>query len=98
MKNEIQFRIAKFDEINGGLFDRYSLVHMFFGILAEQRGLSYEKGLICHLLFEASENTIKMYTPELLNNYTFDSFANTMSDNVFFMLGMYISKHYINKL
>lgn len=92
-----EFRIAKFDEINGGIFDKYSLVHILAGIIAQRAGLNYEQGLILHLLFESSENTIKIYTPQLLDNYTFDSFANTMSDNVYFMLGMYLSKNYITK-
>lgn len=92
--NNIQFRIARHNEINGGFFDRYSLVHLLSGVLAAKGGLTYSQGLILHLLFEASENTIKVYTPHILDNYTFDSFRNTMSDNVFFLVGMYLSREF----
>ncbi len=89
---KIHFRVARYNEINGGLYDRYSLVHFLAGMICGQLGISYANGLVYHLVFELLENTVKVKTPYLLHNYTFDSVINSTSDNIFFLLGMYTMK------
>lgn len=75
--------------------DQYSLLHFSAGVCAYFWNISLQKWIIFHILFELIENT--QFGMGIINTYfqkwwpggkpSSDTFINSMSDNVFAILG-----------
>lgn len=82
------------------IVDQYSLLHFAVGVIAYFWGMSWQVLLFLHVVFELVENTKTGMS--FINTYITmwpggkpkaDSLVNIVSDNVFSILGWFISRY-----
>lgn len=80
------------------IFDQYSLLHFASGVIAYFFGLTFNKWLIIHFMFEILENT--QIGMKIINKYFFfwpggkpyrDTNINILGDNISSIIGWYIA-------
>lgn len=85
-------RNARPGEINGDLFDRFSLVHGTAGGIAHRIGLSFPATMALAIAFEFAERRMKRAAPRLFPNPTQDSPTNAFGDVIATAVGYMLSR------
>ena len=86
-------RKARRDEINGGLFDRYSLLHAATGAVLARHDVSAPATFLIATAFEFAENPMKKRMPGVFPVGTYDAPANMVGDVISTMVGWGLVTH-----
>lgn len=77
----------------------WSIAHFISGYIFSLLGFDYFWGLVIHSIYEyvnLTNDSVKKKWKKLYDGFRTDSFFNSIGDTVFFLLGMYLAKHYNN--
>ena len=77
----------------------WTIAHFISGYVFYLLGFNYFWGFIIHSLYELitlTNKTVQEKWKHVYDGFKKDSYFNTLGDTIFFMLGMFLSKHYNN--
>ena len=77
----------------------WTIAHFISGYIFYLLGFNYLWGFIIHGLYEyvtLTNKTVQEKWKHLYDGFKKDSYFNTIGDTIFFMLGMFLAKHYNN--
>ena len=77
----------------------WTIAHFIYGYVFYLLGFNYLSGFIIHSFYEyitLTNKTVKEKWKHVYDGFKKDSMFNTLGDTVFFMLGMFLAKHYNN--
>lgn len=77
----------------------WSIAHFISGYIFLLLGFNYFWGLVIHSIYEyinLTNDSVKKKWKKLYDGFRTDSFFNSIGDTIFFLLGMYLAKHYNN--
>jgi hypothetical protein len=79
----------------------WSIAHFIYGYISVLLGFNYFWGFLIHSLYEymnLTNDSVKNKWKKIYEGFRTDSFFNSIGDTVFFLIGMYLAKHYNNNL
>lgn len=85
-------RTASRGEVNGDMFDRFSLLHAFSGFAMAALGMSLPATFAAALAWEAAEEPLKEHFPQHFPNATQDRPANVVGDVLSVGAGWFLAK------
>ena len=77
----------------------WTIAHFIYGYVFYLLGFNYLWGFIIHSLYEyvtLTNKTVQEKWKHVYDGFKKDSLFNTLGDTIFFMLGMFLAKHYNN--
>jgi len=93
------FQLGNINHKSNIFITPWTIAHFIFGYVFYLLGFNYLWGFIIHSLYEyitLTNKTVQKKWKHVYDGFKKDSYFNTIGDTVFFMLGMFLAKHYNN--